>query len=67
MKEIRQILKGNIQTVIGHLRELMQTYAAEYRFEEAQSVKEKLESLEKFQRKSVVVNPSIHNVDVFSS
>ena len=44
----------------------MQTYAAEYRFEEAQSVKEKLESLEKFQRKSVVVNPSIHNVDVFS-
>lgn len=66
VKEIRQILKGNIQTVIGHLRELMQTYAAEYRFEEAQSVKEKLESLEKFQRKSVVVNPSIHNVDVFS-
>ena len=66
VKEIRQILKGNIQTVIGHLRELMQAYAAEYRFEEAQSVKEKLESLEKFQRKSVVVNPSIHNVDVFS-
>mgnify|MGYP000908513780 FL=1 len=66
VKEIRQIIKGNIQTVIGHLRELMQTYAAEYRFEEAQSVKEKLESLEKFQRKSVVVNPSIHNVDVFS-
>ena len=66
VKEIRQILKGNIQTVIGHLRELMQAYAAKYRFEEAQSVKEKLESLEKFQRKSVVVNPSIHNVDVFS-
>lgn len=66
VKEIRQILKGNIQTVIGHLCELMQTYAEEYRFEEAQSVKEKLESLEKFQRKSVVVNPSIHNVDVFS-
>lgn len=66
VKEIRQILKGNIQTVIGHLRELMQGYAVEYRFEEAQAVKEKLESLEKFQRKSVVVNPSIHNVDVFS-
>lgn len=66
IREIRQILKGNIQMVIGHLKDLMNEYASGYRFEEAQSIKEKLEDLEKFQRKSVVVNPSIHNVDVFT-
>ncbi|MFM2135754.1 MAG: excinuclease subunit UvrC, partial [Bacteroidota bacterium] len=66
IQEIRQIFKGNIQMVIGHLKQLMQQYSTEYRFEEANLIKEKLEDLEKFQRKSVVVNPSIHNVDVFS-
>jgi excinuclease ABC subunit C len=66
IRDIRQILKGNIQLVIVHLKELMQTYAEAYRFEDAEMIKLKLEDLEKFQRKSVVVNPSIHNVDVFS-
>ncbi len=66
IRDIRHILKGNTQMVIGHLKMLMQDYAANYAFEQAQSIKEKLDDLEKFQRKSVVVNPSIHNVDVFS-
>src|SRR5690606_30235099 len=58
--------KGNIQTVIQHLRSLMQEYSAAFKFEEAQSVKEKLDLLERFKSKSVVVNPAIHNTDVFS-
>src|SRR5689334_13843547 len=36
IKEIRQILKGNISMVIGHLKELMQGHSAELKFEEAQ-------------------------------
>jgi excinuclease ABC subunit C len=40
--------------------------AAEYRFEEAQLLKEKIETLESFQARSTIVNPSIHNVDVFT-
>ena len=66
IKEIRLILKGNISMVIGHLRDLMNHHAAEMKFEEAQGIKEKLDLLEKFKSKSVVVNPAIHNVDVFS-
>ncbi len=66
IKEIRLILKGNIGMVIAHLKELMQHHAAEMKYEEAQSIKEKLVMLEKFKSKSVVVNPAIHNVDVFS-
>lgn len=63
---IKEILKGNINTVIQHLNELLQKYVADYSFEKAQLVKEKVEMLEKFKSKSIIVNPLIHNVDVFS-
>lgn len=64
--EIKEILKGNISNVLGSLRELMKRYADELAFEKAQAVKEKIVLLEKYQSKSMVVNPNIHNVDVFS-
>lgn len=63
---IREIIKGNISTIIRELRKLMQQHAADYAFEKAQIIKEKLELLENYQAKSTVVNPKIHNVDVFS-
>jgi excinuclease ABC subunit C len=66
IREIRMILKGNINMVIQHLKSLMNTYSSGFRFEEAQNIKEKLDLLERFKSKSVVVNPSIHNTDVFS-
>jgi len=64
--EIKQILKGNISMVVKQLKELMNKYADNLDFEKAQIVKDKLELLEKFQSKSTIVNPTIHNVDVFS-
>lgn len=63
--EIRDILKGNINSVIRHLEERMKNHAAKFEFEEAQLFKEKIEILEKYKGKSVIVNASIHNVDVF--
>ena len=66
IKEIRQILKGNINVVIQHLMHLMNKFSGEFRFEEAQAMKDKIDLLEKFKSKSVVVNPAIHNTDVFS-
>lgn len=66
INDIRNILKGNIRDSILKLKELMQHFAQELRFEEAQSIKEKLEILEKYQVKSTVVHPSITNVDVYS-
>ena len=66
IKEIRQILKGNINHVIQHLKVLMNKHSTEFHYEEAHSIKEKIELLEKFKIKSVVVNPAIHNTDVFS-
>jgi len=63
--EIRDILKGNISGVIKYLRDLMKKFSAEYRFEEANQVKEKVAALEKFQNRSTVVSSTITDVDVF--
>jgi len=64
--QIRDILKGNISTVTEHLKNLMSSYSATLRFEEAQAVKEKLEILSRFRAKSTVVSNTIRNVDVFA-
>lgn len=65
IRQIKDILKGNISTVIDHLKEVMKRYAEEMRFEEAQVMKEKIEILSRFKSKSAVVSGTIRNVDVF--
>ncbi len=64
--DIREILKGNIYSVTNHLKKLMATYSKNLEFEKAQIVKDKLILLERYKGKSTVVNPNIHNVDVFN-
>lgn len=66
IREIRDIIRGNISVVTRMLREEMNTHVINMAFEKAQGVKEKLEALEKYQGKSTVVNSSISNVDVFT-
>ena len=64
--EIKEILKGNTQSISNALMEEMQKLAEELRFEEAQKVKEKYELIENYRSKSEVVSSVIHNIDVFS-
>jgi len=66
IEQIRDILKGNISTVIDYLKKTMAKYSVERRFEEAQSVKEKIELLSKFRSRSTIVSNTIKNVDVFA-
>ena len=66
MAEVKEILKGNISQISKHLYEHMQSLAAELRFEEAQTIKEKYEVIENYRSKSTVVPPMLHNIDVFS-
>lgn len=63
---IRSILRGNYLELQRELKTRMQYLASNYAFEEAQIIKEKVDALEKFQAKSTIVNPQIHNVDVFT-
>ncbi len=64
--QVKKILKGNIRQVADYLENMMQSYAEALEFEKAQEVKEKLEFVKRFQAKSTVVNPAIHDVDVCS-
>lgn len=66
IEQIRNILKGNFAAVKNHLKDEMARAAAEMKFEQAQVLKEKLALFEDYQGKSTVVNPNIHDVDVFA-
>jgi len=63
---IKDIIKGNINSVSKYLKGMLQQHVDKLEFEKAQIIKEKIDALEKYQSKSVIVNPSINNVDVFS-
>jgi excinuclease ABC subunit C len=65
IRETRELLKGNFAQINRSLKEGIKSFAEKLEFEKAQDLKEKLDVLEQFQSKSTVVNPSIHNVDVF--
>jgi len=64
--QIREILKGNISSVIKYFKDLMNQMASEMKFEDAALVKEKFDLLEKFQSRSTVVSSKINDVDVFT-
>ncbi|MCW3807005.1 excinuclease ABC subunit UvrC [Plebeiibacterium marinum] len=66
IEAIKNILRGNIHSVIHYLNEIMMQYATEYKFEEANEVKQKIKQLDSYQSKSTIVSSSINNVDVYS-
>lgn len=65
IRQIKDILKGNISSVMDHLKSVMKRYSEQMRFEEAQVIKEKIDILSNFRSKSTIVNSAIGNVDVF--
>jgi excinuclease ABC subunit C len=64
--DITGILKGNISGVIKHLELRMADMAGQMNFEEAQNLKEKYDSLKRYQSKSTIVSPTITDVDVYA-
>ncbi len=62
----REILKGNTRELIGSLKKEMLALAEELRFEEAQTVKERIAALENFQARSEIVPNIFHDIDVFA-
>jgi len=66
LQQIKSILRGNISTVLNHLKEEMFNYSQNMRFEEAQKLKEKYDILLKYRSRSVIVSTTIKDVDVFA-
>ena len=65
ISEIRQILNGDTHQLMDLLMQQMQQLASELRFEEAEIIKRRYKLLEHVRRRSVIVSPAIHNIDVF--
>ncbi|HPH22502.1 MAG TPA: excinuclease ABC subunit UvrC [Chitinophagaceae bacterium] len=66
LQQIKNILKGNLTSVIQHFKTEMNELAADLKFEQAALVKGKIDHLENYQAKSVIVSKHLSNIDVFS-
>ena len=64
--EIVSLLKGGGREMIQHYRTLMTEAAGRMDFEQAQVFKDKMLSLEQHYSKSVIMNSTVGDVDVFS-
>ena len=64
--EIREILKGRSQELTKSMMQEMKHLASEMRFEEAQVVKERFDTIMEFREKSRVVDTGLDNVDVYN-
>lgn len=66
IEQARHILKGNLSAVEKHFQFHMKHAADSLSFEKAQFFKDKLQVLERFQSKSLVVNRALTDIDVIS-
>ncbi len=66
IEEIVKLLRGGGREMIQHYKALMTEAAQAMDFEQAQAYKEKMMSLEQHYSKSVIVNSTVGDVDVFS-
>lgn len=66
LQQVRNILKGNLQPVIQHFKSEMLQFATSLDFEKAEWVRKKIEHLENYQARSIIVGKHLSNLDVFS-
>ena len=66
LNKMKFILRGNLGPVIGGFRQEMKAAATQMAFEKAELIKKKIDHLENYQARSVIVNKHIVQADVFS-
>lgn len=64
--QLKNFMKGNLNPVIQHFRTEMKNYAEQLKFEKAEITRKKIEHLESYRAKSVIVSKHLSNLDVFS-
>ena len=65
IERVKQILRGDMNELLDHLREEMTRLAEQLRFEEAHELKLKYDMVTRYTAKSVIVSQNIGDVDVF--
>ena len=65
ISKIRQILNGETILIENYLKDEMQRLSEEWKFEEAQEIKEKYENVKKYNSKTVIASPE-EDADMFA-
>lgn len=66
VEQVQNILKGQLSIPKQYFKEEMQKAAENLEFEQAQKFKERLELVDNFQSRSIVVSPKLTDLDVFT-
>jgi excinuclease ABC subunit C len=66
ISQIENIVKGNLNSVVQVLKNMMQEYATNFQYELAHEIKQKIDIIEQYKAKSTIVSPTIHEVDVLT-
>ncbi|RYY61262.1 MAG: excinuclease ABC subunit C [Chitinophagaceae bacterium] len=66
LRQLKNLLKGNLSPVIRHFRDEMKAFAADLQFEKAELTRKKVTYLENYQARSGVANVKAGDLDVFS-
>ena len=64
--QLKNLLKGNLSPVINHFKNEMKEHALTMKFEKAEVVRKKIEFIENYQSKSVIVSSRLGDLDIFS-
>jgi excinuclease ABC subunit C len=66
VRAAQKIVRGDLHEIQDFLNDKMRNFSAEYKFEAAAAIKEKLDIIENYKAKSTIVNPRLTNLDVFA-
>ncbi|HEY6900816.1 MAG TPA: excinuclease ABC subunit UvrC [Puia sp.] len=66
LEQLKNILKGNLSPLMQEFRKEMRTLAERMDFEKAEIIRKKLEHLENYEARSVIVSKHLSHADVFS-
>jgi excinuclease ABC subunit C len=66
LEQLKNLLKGNLSPVIKYLKEEMKVFAFNLNYEKAEINRKKIEHLENYKARSVIVNPRLGDADIFS-
>src|SRR5215212_8852306 len=66
LSQLKNLMKGNLYPVIQHFKREMKDYAENLQFEKAEQLRKKIEHMENYQARSVIVSMHVTNADVFT-
>ena len=66
IRQIKNILRGNLSAVNQHFKREMKKCAEDLEFEKAEGIRKKITYLENYQSRSIVINSTLKDVDAFT-